>query len=267
MLTISNVNGPSGIAVNSKGEIFVVEHYSNCVSTFSPSGEKLRSFGTYGSKEGQFSYPCGLTMDSEGNLLVTDKGNNRVQKFTPKGEFVTSVDCNSPADVAFSAANSRVYVGSDDYSVQILNPDFTKLRTFGKHGHGEGQFCGILHIACDSTGNVLVADDDNHYVHVFTAEGEFLRAFRDYGQGRGQIESPMGIALDSKSRVYVSEYNSLCISVFTSEGQFLMAFGSEGVLECPANLMVDNNGLIYVCDTLFSYMPSDSFIHVFSPLH
>ena len=39
---------------------------------FSVSGEKLRSFGTPGSGEGELKYPCGVAVDAEGNILVAD---------------------------------------------------------------------------------------------------------------------------------------------------------------------------------------------------
>ena len=55
--SINDVNDPWGVAVNKKGEIFVSEDAGQCVSVFSTSGEKIRSFGSYGSKEG-FSGPA-----------------------------------------------------------------------------------------------------------------------------------------------------------------------------------------------------------------
>ena len=42
------------------------------MSVFSPSGEKLRTFGTRGSGQGQFWYPCGVAVDDEWNILVVD---------------------------------------------------------------------------------------------------------------------------------------------------------------------------------------------------
>ena len=50
---IGGVNQPWGVAINQKGEVVVAEYGGNCVSVFSPSGEKIRSFGTQGSGPGQ----------------------------------------------------------------------------------------------------------------------------------------------------------------------------------------------------------------------
>ncbi len=69
----------------------VVEQEGHCISVFSPSGEKLGSFGMHGSHQGQFDHPVGVALDSEGNILVSDNGNKRIQKFTAKGKFLRSV--------------------------------------------------------------------------------------------------------------------------------------------------------------------------------
>ena len=63
----------------------VTEWGGDCVSVFSPSGEKLQSFGKHGSGQGEFDCPRGVAVDGEGNILVSDGGNHRIQKFTAEG--------------------------------------------------------------------------------------------------------------------------------------------------------------------------------------
>ena len=58
---------------------------------FSPNGEKLRSFGTCGSGQGQFKYPYGVAVDGEENILVADCHNHRIQKFTAEGLFLAAM--------------------------------------------------------------------------------------------------------------------------------------------------------------------------------
>lgn len=48
ILTIGEVLAPFGVAINQKEEMVVTENIRHCVSVFSPSGDKLRSFGTCG---------------------------------------------------------------------------------------------------------------------------------------------------------------------------------------------------------------------------
>ena len=261
ILTLGGVKA-RGVAINQRGEVVVTEYDGNCVSVFSPSGEKLRSFGTPGSGQGQFKYPYGVAVDGEGNILVTDFNIHRIQKFTAEGQFLAAVGTEGsgplqfirPTDIAFNTSNNKVYVMDYvNHRVQVLNSDLTFSSTFGKEGSGKGQFTQTWGIACDSTGKVYVADTNNNRIQVFTAEGKFLRMFGRRGQGRGELDRPYYVAVDTSGMVYVSEVGNHCVSVFTSVGQFVTSFGRKGKgpgeFICPRGLAVDNSGVVYVCDS------------------
>ena len=107
ILTLSEVRKPEGVAINQRGEVVVTESGVHCVSVFSPSGEKLRSFGTHGSGQGQFNGPCGIAVDGEGNILVADFINHRIQKFTAEGQFLAAVGTYGSGPLQFSLATAR----------------------------------------------------------------------------------------------------------------------------------------------------------------
>ena len=52
--SIDRLIRPWGIAVNQRGEVVISEENKHCISIFSPSGEKLLTFGTHGTGQGQF---------------------------------------------------------------------------------------------------------------------------------------------------------------------------------------------------------------------
>ena len=255
ILTVDEIGFPGRVAVNQRGEVVVVECGGDCVSVFSPSGEKLRSFGKHGSGQGEFNNPCGVAMDGEGNILVEDRKNHRIQKFTAGGQFLAAVGTYTRgcrlqffyrADIAYNAKNRMVYVVNyGNHRVQVLNSDLAFSSTFGKNGSGKGQFYSPWGIACDSTGKVYVADTGNHRIQVFTAEGKFLMMFGRRGHGRGELDRPVDVAIDASGTVYVSEDGNSRVSVFTSGGHFMTSFG-EG-LGRPGGLAVDDNGVVYVC--------------------
>ena len=259
--TIDGVRRPRGVVVNQKGEVVITEVDKCMVSVFSPDGERLQSFGSRGSGQGQFEYPWGITTDGDGNILVADCCNHRIQNFTTSGQFLSKVggkgngplQFNNPMEIAFNTVN-KVYVANEQNDcVQVLNSDLTFFSKFGKKGSGKGQFEYPRGIACDSTGNVYVADYGNHRIQVFTAEGRFLRAFGKRGYSRGELTFPSGIAIDTNDVVYVSEGDSNHrVSVFTSKGRFLTSFGGYGTepgkFKFPSGLAVDSSGFVYVCD-------------------
>ena len=261
ILAIEGVERPDGIAISHAGNIVVSEGGVDCVSVFTPSGEKVRSFSMHGSGQGEISSPYQVAVDGRGNVLVTDRWNYRIQKFTVEGKFVQEVgtkgrgplrfDC--PYGIAYSPANDKVYVGDGvDGCIQILNSDLTYSSTFGRNGSDKGQFNDPRHIACDSAGNVYVADCHNHRIQVFTADGKFLRMFGRRGEGRGELDRPYGVAVDAGGMVYITEWTNHRVSVFTSEGHFIKCFGRQGdgpgEFRGPRGLVVDDSGVVYVCD-------------------
>ena len=256
ILSIDTVDYPDGVAVNEKGELVVTEEGKDHVSISSPIGEKVLTFGSHGSGEGEFNRPRGVAVDGEGNILVADSQNHRIQKFTAKGQFLSAVGTfgkrplqfNYPSEVTFNATNNKLYVADkDNHRVQVLNSDLSFSSTFGREGSGKGQFSYQRGIACDSMGKVYVADCANNRIQVFTAEGQFCMMF-----GKCELKYPAYIAIDSNDFIYVSEIDNNCVSVFTSEGQIITSFGCygerQGELKHPRGVAVDSDGVVYVCD-------------------
>ena len=116
ILTLGGVSEPIGMTINQRGEVVATEVDGDCVSVFSPSGKKLRSFGTHGSGLGQLKDPYGISVDGEGNILVTDCCNHRIQKFTVEGQFLAAVGTEGSGPlqfsypITFSTSNNKVYV-------------------------------------------------------------------------------------------------------------------------------------------------------------
>ena len=242
--TIHGVHKPTGLAVNKifkRGELVVAEYDTSCISVFTTSGEKLQSFGTRGSGQGQFKNP-GVAVDGEGNIFVADTGNNRIQKFTEEGQFLREVECK-PNDIAFNTINGKLYVS--DYSkhqVVILNSDLTFSNAFGGEGSAKGKFKSPQGIAFDRIGNVFVVDCENSRVQVFTAEGKFLRIVKKL---LVNLNGPFGVAVNTEGVTFVSELFGNCVSVFDHKGHFMSSCGG---FASPYGLAVDDCGVLYVCD-------------------
>ncbi len=81
----ANFNSPMGVAVDSASDDILASDSANSrVETFSPSGQFVGTFGSYGTAPGQFKAPVGIAVDSVTcNIVVDDYGNYRVQVFTP----------------------------------------------------------------------------------------------------------------------------------------------------------------------------------------
>ena len=206
------INGPSDVAVDDEGNVYVTEYYNHRIQKFSPSGNFLLQWGGEGSGEGQFLYPSGVVV-SGGIVYVVDFGNSRVQMFSTDGGFIGQ---------------------------------------WGSAGSGDGQFNMPHGIAVDSKGNVYVADMGNSRIQKFSPIGKFLDKWGNMGGGDGQFISPIGVAVGPGDMVYVTDIDDDTVQRFTSDGEFLGMFGGAGSgesqLSGPAGIATDGTGYVYVCD-------------------
>ena len=257
---IGDLNGPWGIAVREEGEVVVVEQSGHCVSVISGNGEK-KSFGTYGSGPGQFSYPSGVAIDTGGNILVADQCNHRIHQLSSTGKHLRTVGTkgsgplqfSNPVGITVHPGTGKVYVTEySNHMIQVLNSDLTYSSSFGSHGTNNGEISSPYDVATDREGNVYVADHGNHRIQVFTVDGVYLRQFGKEGEGEGELKYPLSIAIDSGNMAYVGEMGNNRISIFSTDGEFIKSFGRKGKgpveFDRPFGLAVDKRGTLYVSD-------------------
>jgi hypothetical protein len=70
-----------GIAVCTRGNIYVVDQTNDRVQMFDADGSYLMNWGTSGAGAGQFNQPSGLTISSLGEIYVSAQGDHRIQSF------------------------------------------------------------------------------------------------------------------------------------------------------------------------------------------
>src|SRR5262249_673475 len=159
------------------------------VVKFDRTGKFVTSLGA-----GLFNFPHGLAVDREGNVWVTDEraGNGKggtAVKFSPDGKVLMTIGkpgmpgddegyLRGAADIAI-AANGDIYI-ADGHGTGPNEPivkyskDGKLLKTWGKHGKGQGEFDTPHGIALDSSGRVYVGDRVNSRIQIFDADGNFI---------------------------------------------------------------------------------------------
>jgi len=91
------ISAPRGIAVDSKGNVYVADTDSNAIRKITPDGTvttlagKIGETGTADGKGdiARFSGPRGLAVDKDGNVFVADSDNGAIRKITPDGVVTT----------------------------------------------------------------------------------------------------------------------------------------------------------------------------------
>jgi hypothetical protein len=138
----TGVNGgqllfPTGMAQNSKGKIFVIDHDKNQILVYSSSGISRRTIGRQGNAPGSFSGALTLQFDKSDNFYVVDTLNKRIQKFDSDGNFLLS---------------------------------------FGDQGPEENRLCEVYSMSLDESGNAWVADHEHKRIAIFDTNGIWVKA-------------------------------------------------------------------------------------------
>ena len=69
------------MAVDSEGDLYVVDGLWSMVQVFNRQGQLLYYFGGHGVRPGEFQLPAGLFIDHDDRVYVVDSFNRRIQVF------------------------------------------------------------------------------------------------------------------------------------------------------------------------------------------
>ena len=255
-----NFGEAAGIALNSKGHIFVYHRGARTqLFEFDQSGKYVREIGKdlYG-----FSFAHVVRIDKDDNIWCVDEGSNMVIEFNPEGHVILllgrkaeAVEAppvshevppardnafNRPTDIAWDAAgNSFISDGYNNSRVVKVNKDGDWVKSWGKRGTEPGDF-NIPHtIATDAKGNVYVGDRTNRRIQVFNGEGQFLRAITGVGEPWAICITPgpnqVMYSSDSRpGRIFKLDLEGRILGVFGKAGKRPGQFGWIHEIACPA---------------------------------
>ena len=156
-----------------------------------------------------------------------------------------------PIGVAINGKGEVVVAEWEARCVSVFSPCGKKLRSFGTHGSGEGQFQKPTGVAVDGEGNLIIADYGNHRIQKFTADGHFLEAVGSKGRGPLQFSFPCGIAYSaSNKKVYVADTGNNRIQILNSDLQFGRRSTGKGLFHTFCGVAIDSTGTVYVADAI-----------------
>jgi sugar lactone lactonase YvrE len=268
--TVARFSTPSGVAVDSLGNIYVADSGNATIRMLTQAGAVTTLAGLtaqpQGSADGtgtdaRFNQPTSVAVDVLGNVYVADSGNDTIRKITPNGVVTT-----------FAGAAGQS--GSED-------------------GTGaDARFSNPLGLSIDDSGNIIVADTGNETIRMITPAGvvttlagtaEVLGDVNvtPVGEGTttagapgvsgdknngglGTFYRPEGVAGDSSVEIYIADtgnnlirfYKPPPFQVGTEAGSELYGSSdgdpSAASFNAPRSLAMDGSGRLYVADTVNS---------------
>ena len=236
----------SGVAVNSRGHVFVFQRGNTTGPAYGAAAAQLLEFG----RDGKFlreigknlyawSYAHTVRIDKDDNIWAVDKGSDMIVKFNPEGR-VTMVFGRKKEASDEAAPWTRV------------TPPRPAI---------DGLFRQPTDVTWDNEGNIFISDGYiNSRIAKLDKYGAWIKQWGDRGTKPGEFNTPHSIASDAKGNIYVADRGNRRIQVFDPNGSFIRAMTidvpfdpsarpAQGNMPAPETAAAQNGAPWAICIT------------------
>jgi serine/threonine-protein kinase len=259
--SIVSFNGPTGVAVDAAGNVYVADRDNNLVRMISPSGMVITlvdgtMVGEYPSSihpsnpDDYFKGASGIAVDVSGNVYWTDWIEENISYLSPNNWDYPVV---FPAAGSITCCSVTGSANGTGYNASFNNP---------------------AGVAVDASGNIYVADAGNNLIRkitfslaplnyedgvVTTLAGSGAHGSDNGDSTLASFNNPTGVAVDKAGNVYVADAGnnmirkidpSGAVSALAGSGQPGAAngIGALATFNHPTGVAVDASGNVYVAD-------------------
>jgi hypothetical protein len=119
-------NGYGDIAFDANGGFYVADSGNSRIEQFDKDRKFVRSWGSFGTGDGQFTIPIDIATDAAGHVYAIDDGRHNVQEFDADGNFVrTAATSVGPY---FDVDSNGNVIAVDNEASKVI------LESFGRDG-------------------------------------------------------------------------------------------------------------------------------------
>jgi len=258
---------PTGVAVDSAGNIYIADGGDHTVRKVTPGGSVSTiagASGQPGSSDGaagnaRFLYPFAIAVDPSGNVYVTDTGNHNIRKISAGGVSTvagtpgiagradgvgTAALFNSPEGIAVDSAGVVYVSDTNNSTIRKIFANGTVTTLAGAAGEtgsadgagGSARFNYPCGISLDTAGNLYVADFGNSTIRRVTPDGSVITFAGAAGQagnidgqgGAARFDHPMDVSADVSGNVYVIDTSAQTVRLISPTGSVSTRAGRPG---------------------------------------
>jgi len=236
--TQAELNGPSGVALDGAGNIYISDTNNNIVREVTVTNGNIKTVAGNGlagySGDGgvavfaELNAPKGLYLDSSGDIFIADSGNSLIREVV--------------------ALNGTIHSYAGNATLGLSGDGFAPL---------DASLNSPTGVALDGAGDIFIADSKNNVVRevvestgvIQTAAG---RATGSGGNGTGATSAPLndptGVFIDSAGNLFIADTgNNLIREVVAATGNIQTV--ATVALSAPSGVFVDGAGDIFIADT------------------
>jgi uncharacterized protein (TIGR03437 family) len=237
LATSAQLSTPEGLALDSKGNLYIADRYNNrvrrvapggIITTFAGTGEPGTGGTSNDATKSKLFQPEGVAVDSNDNVYIADASNSLLKMVEPSGVIHTfSLPITSLNDVAVSPAG---WVAAPDFLQSVINrimwgdsgsvsvvAGIVRTSALGDHGPATSAFLvEPWGLAADPAGDWYIADSGDQRlrriavdqtINTVAGTGVFGSSVDGSAATASNIAQPRALAADSAGNIY---FNSAC---------------------------------------------------------
>ena len=160
------LNTPSGICIDTNGDVLIADTWNNRVCIFSKQLKFKSCIGI-----GQLKYPTDVKL-SDNRVVVLDWSPNCVHFFSRDGHLLSSCVSRGrehgslvyfPFFFCLDAVNNIIISDNSNRAIKIFTELGEYIHTIGREGEGKGEFINPFGICISNLGNIFVVSENPNY--------------------------------------------------------------------------------------------------------
>ena len=233
--TITGLNGPWGIAINSKQQLMVAEYIGKKIAIMERDGKRVQSIEC-----DKFKGLRGVATGPDGAIYVADDSAHCLFKFDKEEKLLKTVQNNLKSPYSVKIIRNQLYVADCSDLVKIFDTDCNVVGTI------QTKECPDPYdIALGEDGLYVVGSGGKIAVYRCAPNGEFIRHLNtNPSLNLSHIHS---ICFDSSGHlIFGNRGGSTGVYIFQPSGEHVASLSLAS--KWPVGIAVDKDGFVYVCN-------------------